>query len=161
MSKLTDFLLHDGKNDAGLTFGDVMYLRTADFELKHDFIQWIFPVPEPSRVISSSPVLTQEDFFLLRKEYYPLDKLVVAKERYLRFLEDYDQWMVNNDHNHLRITRAIKCLSLFRGMEYAIKFYDDVFILLAKAEYDISPTSKSFWREALDYRETQEIIKWK
>lgn len=161
MSKLTDFLLHEGTNTAGLYFGDVMYLQTADFELTHDFIQWIFPLPEPSRMVPSAPVLTQEDYDVLQVGLYPLDRLVMAKGRFLVFLEEYPSWMVDSDHNHARITRALKCLSLFRGMEYAMKFSDEVYRLLAKADKDVSSTSKRFWREALDYRETQGLIQWK
>jgi hypothetical protein len=161
MSKLTDFLLLEGTNTAGLRFSDVMYLRTADFELEHDFIQWIFPLPEPSKVIPTSPVLTQEDYTLLQNEYYPLGRLVQAKHRYLRFLEEYDRWMAEHDHNHLRITRAIKCLSLFRGQEYATSFLDAVYVLLGKADRDVTKDVKLYWTEAQFYRENQRFIKWK
>lgn len=161
MSKLADFLINSGKTDAGLTFEDIMYLRDAELELHHDWIQWVFPSPKGSRVIPNSPILTQEDFDALKKEYYHLDRLVIAKNRYLRFLEDTDYWMADHDHNHLRITRAIECLSLFRGQDYATEFYDAVFRLLARADRDVNKDSKLFWIEATFYGKNQRAIKWK
>ena len=161
MSKLTDFLLHEGKTDSGLHFSDVIYMKKDELETTHDYIQWIFPLPEPSRFVPGSPVLTQEEYDALHKGLYHLDRLVMAKGRFLTFLDEYDGWMVDIDHNHARISRVLKCLSLFRGLEYSSKFWDQVFYLLARANKDVSQQTKNFWQEAIHYRENQRTIRWK
>lgn len=161
MSKLSNFLINGGFADNGMTFEDIMYSNNADLETHHNWVQWVFPLPKASRSVPDSPVLTQEDFDALKAEYYHLDRLVIARRRFLQFLDETDQWMSDHDHNHLRITRAIECLSLFRGQDYATDFYDAVFRLLAKNDRDVNKDSKLFWIEATFYFRNQRTIQWK
>lgn len=163
MSQLTQFLLADGQIPNGKTFGQIMNQRTADFEMAHDQIQWLFPLPEPSRAQPQSPILTRAEYDELKAGYFHLDRLVSAKRYMLEFLSRYKLWMSPHDHNHLRISRVIKCASLFRGHVYA----DDFRVMVWKTLRDngkadvISNTTVNHWLAAASYGDSEEIRKWK
>ncbi len=163
MTQLTDFLLSDGKIPNGNTFRQIMNQQTAVFEKTHDQIQWLFPLPEPSHAQPNAPILTQVEFHELKAGYFHLDRLVSAKRYMLEFLSQYRGWMNTANHNHFRITRVIKCASLFRGPVYA----DDFRIMVWKILRDngrhqiINNTTVAHWLNAVSYGESEEIRKWK
>lgn len=163
MTQLTKFLLSDGKIPNGNTFGQIMNQRTAVFEMAHDQIQWMFPLPEPSKVQPGAPILTLTEFHELKAGYFHLDRLVSGKRFMLEFLGNYKLWMNVSDHNHLRISRVIKCASLFRGPVYA----DDFRVMVWKILRDngrhqiINNTTVAHWLNAVGYGDSEEIHKWK
>ncbi|RMY45745.1 hypothetical protein D0865_09724, partial [Hortaea werneckii] len=104
-------------------------------EARHDYIQHLFPLPERSPVNPDAPVLTKE----VRGAFLdPEDQGAVLREglqkafgRMCRFygfvLDDGqgtiakasnfderapDSWLTTVDHNHLRITRIIRCMRI-------------------------------------------------
>jgi len=163
MTQLTEFLLADGKTSSGKTFGQIMNQQNSEFEMAHDQIQWMFPLPEPSRAQPGSPILTRAEYDELKGGYFHLDRLVSAKRFMLEFLNSYKLWMVPMDHNHLRISRILKCTSLFRGQPYA----DDFRVMVWKALRDngradvINNNTVAHWLAAASYGSSEEIRKWK
>ena len=93
-----------------------------DAEHNHDFIQWMFPLDEPSQVVSSAPVLGDFDIDEIRESQLAIENLDKSVSWFLGFLERNDHWITNYDHNHLRITRAIKSLRLLSGDQAADAF---------------------------------------
>jgi hypothetical protein len=63
------------------------------------------------------------------------------------FQERADNWLILNDHNHLRITRILKCLTLCGLAEYAAAFHDT--LLQVAKPGDLSPQTLRFWRNAV------------
>lgn len=114
MSTLLDFYRGRGTDHRGRTFDDLIALSDDEFERQHDFIQWLFPLPEPSLFNPDAPLLTEEDrlaFFPGGADADVLHANVMrAYQRFMDFLEETHQWLRHSDHNHLRITRAIKFL---------------------------------------------------
>jgi len=58
MNLLTSFLTDAGIDAAGRTHADNIAMTDEELENNHDFIQWLFPLPEPSRAV---PKLTGPD----------------------------------------------------------------------------------------------------
>ena len=53
------FLEGQGTDGAGRTVFEVLGLNDPALEHSHDFIQWLFPLEEPSQAVPSAPVLQQ------------------------------------------------------------------------------------------------------
>lgn len=106
---------------------DNAYLETA-----HDYIQWLFPIPEPGMNPNASP-LQPHELAVITANPHEYQVLVLEHYRvYLRFIgfrlvslatgelarntnDCFDRLrnLNNKGHNYLRITRVLKCLSLF------------------------------------------------
>ena len=107
--------------------------QSVGFRAVHDFIQWLFPLPEPSRFNLNAPLLTAEDIVTFRSDPQLQGGLARSFERFLAFLglvvrEDGqvaegphfsarldDAWAYPN-HNWLRISRVLRSLSLLVRM---------------------------------------------
>ncbi len=61
MSRLTDFYAGRGTDTEGRRLADLLAWDDDDLEQVHDFIQWLFPLPEPSRFNADAPLLTPDD----------------------------------------------------------------------------------------------------
>ena len=67
---------------------------------------------------------------------------------YGRFLERNNFWMKGHDHNHLRITRVIRCLRLLVDDDEADAFRIEVYSLLGDKLSSIPLRTRAFWDEA-------------
>jgi len=140
-------------------------------EAVHDYIQWLFPLPEPSGFNLAAPVLNRESIQEFRARPDLQDKLRVSFLRLMSFygLEAHKGeqiavtrapnfatkatvWLSRGNHNHLRITRILRCLSLL-GLEAEAKA---LFHCLSEIYEDeqkkpmpaISDRTMLYWREA-------------
>ncbi|QJP17009.1 hypothetical protein G3545_27195 [Starkeya sp. ORNL1] len=145
-SAIVQFLSGDGRDAAGRSFEEVLAMDDVGLEGRHDFIQWLFPLDEPSQAVPSSPVLTGSDILVLRNFATVQLRLRDATERMLRFYRATAQWKQPFDHNHLRITRIIKSLRLLAGDGPADAF--KAAILSEAEDSQVSPTSRRYWSEA-------------
>jgi hypothetical protein len=55
MSRLTDFYRGAGSDSEGRSLADLWNLSDDEMEDIHDFIQWMFPLREPSRFNPDAP----------------------------------------------------------------------------------------------------------
>jgi hypothetical protein len=81
MSAVVAFLIEDGVDGAGRTFDQVLAFDDAMLERRHDFIQWLFPLTEPSAAVPGSPVLSARDVEALRISPVARERLARAAER--------------------------------------------------------------------------------
>jgi hypothetical protein len=125
----------------------VLAFDDLQLESRHDFIQWLFPLPEPSRAVPGSPVLTEADAAALRASPAAQANLRAAAERMLGFYAATRAWRAAADHNHLRITRIVRSLRLLAGDGEADAFKAGVLELLGP-EPAVNATTRSFWRAA-------------
>ena len=116
-------------------------------ERTHDYIQWLFPLPERSGAQPDAPVLTPEDVDLLRASVAAQAVLAAATDRMAAFYRDTRHWLAASDHNHLRITRIIRSLRLLRGDPYADAFRRFVLARAEAAEAPINGLSLRYWSE--------------
>ncbi|MDB5721801.1 MAG: hypothetical protein JWP15_2419 [Alphaproteobacteria bacterium] len=148
MSALSDFLAGVSVDAQGRALADILAYSDAELERRHDFIQWLFPLPDPSRAVPGSPVLSGGDIAAIRASDPARRNLEAAAGRMLAFYEANDHWLGSHDHNHLRITRIIRSLRLLVGDSEANGFRDSVRSLAAAAGASINPTTLAFWDAA-------------
>lgn len=166
MSAILDFYEGKGRDGDGRTFDEILMLSNLGIEVEHGFIQFLFPLPEPSKAVLGSPILTPEDIavFKAKNEHGGMarhdlsDQVVLATRLMAGFYATTGNWKYPRNHNHLRITRIIRFLTLIGWHGHAENFYQVIMALypqVGKATED-SPTGKSlvvtrtFWQEALN-----------
>jgi len=146
LSRVVRFLSGEGADGAGRTLAEVLTLDDAQLERRHDFIQWLFPLTEPSGAVPGSPVLTPEDIVAIRADPRAQAALAAGARRMGEFYARTDAWLAAHDHNHLRITRILRSLRLLAGDAAAEGFRHD--ILQRAAGAPINARTLEFWVEA-------------
>lgn len=119
-----------------------------DAENNHDYIQWMFPLDEPSQAVSGAPVLDDFDIDEIRENQVVAENLEESVRWFLGFLERNDHWITEYDHNHLRITRVIKSLRLLASDEAADEFRDKVIALAGDNLNLVDEEARDFWNSA-------------
>ena len=170
-SALLGFYRHAGRDHRGRTL-DVIRAYDADrLEGTHDFIQWLFPLPEPSGANPNAPRLTQADIEAfesdagLRNElrrslqvmlgFYGL-RLVDAPgapriERGGDYASRSAQWLARS-HNFLRISRILRSLTLLGCAPEARAFLQCLEEIQRENAQDIGPDTLRYWRRAIEPR---------
>jgi len=145
MSTIIDFYLNGLPCPTG-TFHAVLALNDEQLESGHTWVQYLFPLPEPSKMQPSSPVATQDDFNFIAVSPLLKMRVVAALGRYIAFLDRTTQWRQVKDHNHLRITRVIRCLCFCGLNDAAYEFCE-----YTKAEVGklVGRQTLWYWEEAL------------
>ena len=119
-----------------------------DAENNHDYIQWMFPLDEPSQAVSAAPILSDFDIDEIRENQLVTENLEESARWFLGFLERNDHWIVNYDHNHFRITRAIKSLRLLASDLVADAFRSKVIELAGDNLSLVDQKARDFWASA-------------
>ena len=119
-----------------------------DAKNNHDYIQWMFPLDEPSQAVNGAPVLNDFDIDEIRQNQMAINNLEESVRWFLGFLERNDHWVTKYDHNHLRITRAIKSLRLLTSDLVAERFRDKVIELAGDNLSLVDQKARDFWASA-------------
>lgn len=124
---------------------------TLKFEEEHDFIQWIFPLDEPSSYNSKAPILTKEDIQEFKNDHFLQHNVMISVHTFMKFLYLMAEfWCTDQDHNHLRITRMLKSLMLLGLEKEAGHVYDELIqIVRIHGVEDQMSVPISFWKDAL------------
>lgn len=154
--ELLAFYGDDGPNTSGYTLDAILNWPGEDWELQHDFIQWLFPTDEPSLFNPDAPVLDALTFARFRADPLLRHRLRRCLARWLAFCgvartEDGlafdnpnpDVWNRPN-HNWLRITRVLRSLNLLGLPDEAQAF----FTLLTTIRSRIDATTWGYWERA-------------
>ncbi|MDP1778436.1 MAG: opioid growth factor receptor-related protein [Brevundimonas sp.] len=142
------FLEGEGTDARGRTVFDVLAMDDVVLERTHDFIQWLFPLPEPSAAAPDSPVLTPGDIQAIRVSELAPIALAGATDRMIAFYQTTHDWLMPNDHNHRRITRIIRSLRLLQGDEAADAFRDAILERIEATRAPVSARSRGYWATA-------------
>jgi hypothetical protein len=147
------------------TLHDVWSWDDRRLEDRHDYIQVLFPLPEESRFNAWAPLLDDATLaryrtdeviranllqslrVMLRFYGFRLDEKTGEVVEAENFAERARQWLRPGNHNHLRITRILRCLTLCGLHDRAEGFLK---ALLALPGQDrITSESRRYWREAV------------
>lgn len=142
------FLQGEGRDAAGRTLFDVLAMDNAALEHSHDFIQWLFPLREPSRAVPDAPVLTDDEVEAIRDSPMAQIALTAATDRMGAFYRMTHDWLMPNDHNHLRITRIIRSLRLLVGDDPADAFKAAILARVEATRAPVSARSRGYWQTA-------------
>ena len=164
-SPILRFYRSDATDDRGRTLDAILAWDDDRLEAVHDYIQWLFPLDEPSRFNRSAPLLTPGDRAAFRQPSLAAN-LRRALERMLAFygfalqptmpprVTRSDQWrersavwLYAGNHNLLRLTRIIRSLALLGQPELARALYDR---LKKECEGRVTAVTLEYWKEATD-----------
>lgn len=121
-SKLHQFFTEQISHPKHGLHGEILEKDDEFWENTHDFIQWVFPLDEKSRSNHNAPRLSGGDIRMIKLSPLAEENLGRAVTRYKQFLTNNLKWRTGYDHNHLRISRVIKCLRILESHDSAERF---------------------------------------
>ncbi|KAK2629854.1 hypothetical protein QTJ16_000674 [Diplocarpon rosae] len=149
----------------GRSLTEILQWSASQLEASHDYIQILFPLPEESGVNWNAPVIDRQVFDAFRSRPELKEKLRDSFRKMLWFYgfelqteggvkvtkgPNYNahssNWDVRFDHNHLRITRIIRCLRIL-GLEDEAQAFRAA---LEEATMKASSRSREYWRRAAE-----------
>ncbi|MGV8929315.1 MAG: opioid growth factor receptor-related protein [Brevundimonas sp.] len=147
-SAIVAFLEGEGPDGRGRNVLDVIAFGDVRLETTHDYIQWLFPLDEPSDAAPGSPVLSPADVAEIRGSDMAQCALAAGVDRMSAFYLTTHDWLMPNDHNHRRITRIIRSLRLLRDDETADAFRATILTRVEATRAPISARSLGYWATA-------------
>jgi hypothetical protein len=166
MSHLVAFYRGEGTDTEGRSLEQILAWNDDDLEAVHDFIQWLFPLPEPSQYNPDAPLLATEDIAAFKNDPVLQANLMKSFERILGFLglslsangevvqgENFtsrvaDVWAMPN-HNWLRITRILRSLTLLGMKAQANALFDRLEAMYTSRRFPISADTFRYWAETV------------
>jgi hypothetical protein len=162
---------YEGKraDGRGRFLQEIQAFTLDELEAVHDYIQWLFPLSEPSQFNPDAPVLHKSsiDEFLRRPSihtalersfnvmmrFYGLS--VEATTHAIRITPgpDFESralvWLTLGNHNYLRLTRIIKSLCLLGLRTHAEALVNCLSGIYDANRWKIGPIAPAFWTAAL------------
>lgn len=164
---LIAFYRDGASDDVGRTLDEILAWSDDRLEAVHDYIQWLFPLPERSGANPEAPTLDREtleafhDALVMRQRlrrafermlrFYGLRWTGQAVERAPNFDERAQNWLTLMNHNHLRLTRILRSVyllglrdesqGLLRALEAIYREFPD----------RITPRTYAFWINATQF----------
>ncbi len=159
------FYLGSRPDHRGRSLAEILEQDDLWFETVHDFIQWLFPNREHSRVNPHAPNLTPEVISAFNSDELLKRQLRASFNRMLAFYglrdsghtikkadnwpERKTDWFTRDTHNNLRITRIIKCLNALGLENEAERFHAALHELrISEPDCGIGDVAFRFWDDA-------------
>lgn len=169
MSQLVDFYRGTGTDSRRRSLDEILSWDDEQLELVHDFIQWLFPLPERSQFNPNAPLLTPSDIDEFRSDERLRAQVRRSYERILAFLgltlagdgkvteganfaaSAPDVWQYPN-HNWLRITRILRSLKLLGLETEANALFAKLSTMYASRRFPITVDTFQYWEDAISER---------
>ena len=164
-SPLVAFYRGDGRDHRGRLLSHIHQYSFEALERHHDYIQWLFPLPEPSGANPDAPLLSREDIAafhsdeslrtMLRRScelmlhFYGLELAGKDVVKRATFDERSRVWLTPGNHNFLRISRILRSLSLLGLREHAAALLRCLEDIYAEHAHIIGDTAAGYWRRAV------------
>lgn len=164
---IVGFYLGTCTDDRGRDLEAILAQDDTWLEATHDFIQWLFPVAERSRVNAAAPLVTGDMVRVFHGDETLRSRLLASYGRMLAFygLQRSPDgtvqkaaswptrrriWFTRDTHNSLRITRILKCLTLL-GLDRDAREFHAALAALCATEMGcgIHAMSRAYWRSAI------------
>jgi hypothetical protein len=168
VSSLVAFYRGNGRDHRGRLLSHILGFSLDELEFHHDFIQWLFPLPEPSGANASAPLLSMEDIaafasdeslrlalrrsFELMLQFYGLELIEGGAAEIVPspyFAERSQEWLTPGNHNFLRISRILRSLSLLGLARYAAAFLMCLERIYTENARIVGETTLGYWRRAV------------
>ncbi|MDR5900183.1 opioid growth factor receptor-related protein [Halomonas vilamensis] len=161
---MIEFYCGEGRDHKGRYLDDIWALSHFWLEHTHDYIQWLFPIPEAGRFNAFASLLTPA----VQAAFEGSDVMRQHQQRSLEVMLDFfgldwdgsdivaqptltiqtHIWLKAGGHNHLRITRIIRSLALCHQSELARTFKQAV-IAIGTQQGVVSDTSLKYWQKTI------------
>lgn len=169
MQPLLRFYRLEGPDARGRMLSDIWTWDAARLEGVHDYIQWLFPLAEPSAFNPDAPLVTAEvadafrrdadlqarlrrslavmlDFYGLTLDDDGAGRVTIARAR--DFAARSRGWLQAGDHNHLRLTRILTSLRLLGLAAHSRALFDCLDAIARERPDAVSATTRAYWRRA-------------
>lgn len=171
--QLVDGLLRfyrlEGPDLHGRMLPEIWAWDAARLEGVHDYIQWLFPLPEPSAFNPKAPILTPETIAAFRADARLRERLLRSLTLMLDFyglaLESVGDgvpriepapgfaaksrgWLHAGNHNHLRLTRILTSLRLLGLEDHARALHTCLAGVARDHPHAVSATTLAYWQRA-------------
>ena len=150
--EVVQFLNGTGIDHRGRSLDEILAWPDDQLEINHDYIQWLFPLSQPSTAVLGSPVLSAADIEAIRRDPAAQQNLLRALDRMRLFYSGTTHWLTPGNHNHLRITRIISSLHKLAQPAAARDFYEFVKASIDAEPGSATPLTLSFWEKAVQGR---------
>ena len=167
-SRLLAFYRGHGRDHRGRLLSHILGFGLDELESHHDYIQWLFPLPEPSGANASAPLLSKEDIAAFDSDDSLQRALVQSLELMLQFYGltmsargpdvsvvrggDFDErsrlWLTKGNHNFLRISRMLRSMALLGQRRYASAFLECLEDIYEEDALTIGDLTMGYWRRA-------------
>jgi len=165
---IVDFYSGKATDTSGRSLREIHAWGYDELETVHDYIQWLFPLPEPSQYNRLAPVLDAEQIAKFHTDTELRAQLLASFDKMLGFYgferntmsivrsnsweERSRNWLRPGNHNHLRLTRILKSLSILGLKDYAHALFEALNDVFSEKSSAISDTTMEYWKRALlDY----------
>ncbi|SDW48488.1 Opioid growth factor receptor (OGFr) conserved region [Lachnospiraceae bacterium KHCPX20] len=117
------FLSSTGTDYKGRTYTEIINQDDVWLERTHDYIQCIFPTDEPSAYVPS-PIVSIDEAKNMAANPAVINSLRDGLRRMHKFYEKNDHWLTPENHNYKRISRILRCLTIFGLREDVQEFFE-------------------------------------
>lgn len=160
------FYQHQAPDDRDRTLNDIRSFDVQQLERVHDYIQWLFPLPEKSGANPGAPTLTPEAISAFRSDPALRRELQNSFAAMLGFYgfrlahgtprierapdggQRLGDWFRPGNHNFLRLTRIMRSLAVLGLREYAESLLAQLEQLYAEHPEIVGDLTISHWRRA-------------
>lgn len=151
-NKLIQFYCNDMASSSNHYLNDLFIWNNEAWDRHHDFIQWIFPLIEPSQFNPDAPLLDKETIIFLRNSEIFKENFLLILDRTYSFLGFHSRnskpfWVTPNNHNQLRITRILTSCKLLSDIDI-MPFFNWLNKLAENNPESISKVTLDFWKNA-------------
>jgi hypothetical protein len=163
------FYSGEGTDHRGRSLNEILAWDDDALEDEHDFIQWLFPLTEPSGVNPHAPLLSPDemrqfhqsaevqarvlDAFRRMLGFYGLQMREAGSEIQISKAENYPRrsrnWITPSNHNFLRVTRILKSLRLLGLRRPADAFFVCLEQIFRENRAVIGARTFEFWERAI------------
>jgi len=168
MSAIVDFY-SEKPDHTGRSIEDIWKYSYKELEHTHDYIQYLFPIIEPSYFNRSTPKLLISDIsqfknnkslrhnllisFLIMLDFYGLSCDLNNSNILIYKGENYEErkgnWQTGKNHNFLRITRILISLKTLGLENVSLAFYKCLIKLVEENPIGFNFTSLEYWKDAV------------
>lgn len=167
--RLIRFYMGLERDDCGRKIEDIWNWNRSRLETVHDYIQWLFPLPERSNANPSAPCLTDSCVDIFRRTnsiqialkrsfelmlaFYGLDLTegldgLTGVTRRDDFGVRSSNWLSLGNHNHLRLSRIIASTRLLGLERCSLALFECLTAIAADYPQAISCETFRYWKRA-------------
>jgi hypothetical protein len=131
------------------SYNRVMNFNDDELETFHDYIQFLLPSDQKSKYNSKVDILTPDIVKLFQRDESIMTRVREAFAKMMGFW-NISLKRINNegDHNHLRLTRCMRCLKLL-GLQNELEVLRDFLLKIGRVTSETLRIWKPFLEEKL------------
>tara|TARA_B100000963_G_C22218957_1_gene490716 strand:- start:89 stop:535 length:447 start_codon:yes stop_codon:yes gene_type:complete len=142
---LREFLKNNETDIYHRYISEIWSFNDEQIETTHNFIQFLFPLTQPSKNSLNKIYINSDDLLCeLKSDKKVRESIIYSSNWYFSFLERNQHWQTYYDHNHLRISRVIESLNVIVSNRQANRFYKQVLDICI--EELINDETKLIWK---------------